>query len=354
MKDARPSIAIWALTPDGARLAQTIARRFRGASVFTGQAVSNAPAGAISFSSLADAVAGEFSRFEAHVFIMAAGIAVRMIAPHIGAKQTDPAVVAIDDAGHFAISLLSGHAGGANHLAGLVAGCTGAMPVITTATDNAGVPAIDVLAKSRGLAMENPEAVKAVSMAFLTGSRVWLYDPRKILANDVEAFCEPVDTFFDSVADAAASEIPGIFVDPAAVELPKTVLIVRPRVLAVGAGCNRNTPAGELICAVQAVFDQYGLSVRSIDSFVTIEEKTREPGMIEMADYYGRPLRGYPKEELAAVRNIESPSKMVHKHMGVESVCEAAAMIQAKAPSLLIPKQKTKNTTVAVAEKPFT
>ena len=354
MKDARRSIAIWALTPDGARIAQIIAHRFRGASVFTGRAVSRPPEGAASFSSLADAVAAEFTRFEAHVFIMAAGIAVRIIAPHIKTKQTDPAVVAIDDAGHFAVSLLSGHTGGANHLAGLVARCTGAMPVITTATDNAGVPAIDALVKSQGLFMENPEAVKAVSMAFLTGSKVWIHDPRKILASDVEAFCEPVDRSFGSVADAAASGIAGIFIDPAEVDLPDTVLIVRPRTLGVGAGCNRNTPAWELICAVQAVFDQYGLSVASIDCFATIEEKTREPGMIEMADYYGRPLRGYPKEELAAVRNLESPSKMVHKHMGVESVCEAAAMIQAKAPSLLIPKQKTKNTTVAVAEKPCT
>jgi len=354
MKDARSSIAVWALTPDGARLAQTIARRFRGASVFTGRAVSRPPEGAVSFSSLGEAVGREFSRFESHIFIMAAGIAVRMIAPHIGSKHTDPAVVALDDAGHFAVSLLSGHAGGGNHLAGLVAGCTGAMPVITTATDNAGVPAVDVLAKNRGLAIENPDAVKTVSMAFLTGFRVWLYDPRKILASDIEAFFEPADRSFSSVADAAASGIAGIFVDPATVDLPDTVLIVRPRVFAVGAGCNRNTPADELICAVQAVFDQYGLSVRSIDCFATIEEKTREPGMIEMAAYYDRPLTGYPKEELAAVRNIESPSKMVHKHMGVESVCEAAAMIRAKAPSLLIPKQKTKNTTVAVAEKPCT
>lgn len=77
-----------------------------------------------------------FSEFEGIVFCMAAGIVVRVIAPYINNKYTDPAVVTVDEEGRFAISLLSGHEGGANNLAIRVANSLGAEPVITTASES--------------------------------------------------------------------------------------------------------------------------------------------------------------------------------------------------------------------------
>ena len=352
MNSAFGSIAVWVVTPAGAKIAADIARRFRGAVVFAGRSVTDPPEDALRFTSLAKAVEREFTRYDAHVFVMAAGIAVRMIAPHIGSKQTDPAVVVIDDAGHFAVSLLSGHFGGANSMTGLIAQFTGAAPVVTTATDNAGAPAIDLLAEKHGLFIETPEAVKAVSMSFLTGALVWRHDPWKILDGEMDEYSEPVGANFSSLQEAAASGAPGIVIDPALCDMPGNVLVARPRVYGAGLGCNRGVSANELICTVQAVFDQHGISVKSIDYFATIREKTLEPGMIEMAAHFDRPLKGFSKKELAAVRNIANPSETVCKHMGVTSVCEAAAMISIQADSLLIPKQKTKNTTLAVAVKP--
>ena len=349
------SMAIWALTPDGTAIAATIAAKFPGATIFTGKTIPSPPVGARRFTVLAEAVGREFKHFEAHVFVMAVGIVVRMIAPHIGAKQTDPAVVVVDDTGRFAVSLLSGHSNGANGLAGLIGQFTGAIPVVTTATDNAGVPAIDLLAKKHALFIENPEVVKVISMAFLTGQRVWRHDPWKILDTELKDYTDPKPAMIDDIASAST---PGIFIDHTIDhqirKFSEKVLVARPRTLAVGSGCNSGTSADEIICAVQAVFDQYGLSTSSILHFVTIEMKTREPGLIEAAAYFNRPLIGFSKEELSSVKNVPNPSVMVHKHMGVTSVCEAAAILSIHTEILLVPKQKTKNTTIAVAEKPYT
>jgi len=236
-------------------------------------------------------------------------------------------------------------------LTGLVAHFSGAAPVVTTATDNAGVPAVDMIAKQHGLFIENPEAVKTITMAFLTGRRVWRHDPWKITDAGLKHYTEAMP---DGADDASFSDAPGIVVDYTLKDRPKNVLVARPRILGVGVGCNSNTPADELICAVQAIFDQYGISTHSIRHFATIDKKTREAGMVEMATYFNRPLAGFSKQALGSATNVPTPSNMVLKHMGVTSVCEAAAIVSMDTTHLLIPKQKTKNTTLAVAVKPYT
>lgn len=105
---------------------------------------------------------------------------MRAIAPHVASKASDSAVVAIDEAGRFAVPLLSGHLGGANELAQTVARVAGAIPVITTATDVRGVWAVDTWARRAGLAVSNPEAIKRVSARLLSGGRVALYSDMPI------------------------------------------------------------------------------------------------------------------------------------------------------------------------------
>ena len=121
---------------------------------------------------------------------MAAGIVVRGIAPYLQGKESDPAVVVVDEAGQFAISLLSGHLGGANELARRVAKVLGGTAVITTATDVHGLPALDVLAAAHGLIIENLAGVRPIHMALLGGRPVRVVDPEGFLSGELSAYPE--------------------------------------------------------------------------------------------------------------------------------------------------------------------
>ena len=123
---------------------------------------------------------------------MAAGIVVRSIAPHLKGKARDPAVVVVDEAGNFAISLLSGHQGGANRLARQVAQIIKGTPVITTASDLQGLPALDLAALRAGLAIENPAALSQVQMELLSGESLRLVDPDGFLADLAEGYPERI------------------------------------------------------------------------------------------------------------------------------------------------------------------
>ncbi|MFW5930945.1 MAG: cobalt-precorrin 5A hydrolase [Desulfosalsimonas sp.] len=339
------SVAVWAVTPRGAEIASLISRNLPGAKVYTGKNAGDLQ-GAQRFESLANAVEKQFAAHGGHVFVMSAGIAVRMIAPMIRSKLTDPGVVAIDDSGKFCVSLLSGHLGGANTLAGKIAEITGACPVITTATDRAGVPAIDILACEHDLEIENPGAVKTVSSALIGGKKVLRFDPYKVLEAQLEKYTQ-------ILRQPVFENIPGIYIYHETKEFSENVLVLRPGSLAVGVGCNTGTPAEEMCRAVYRVFAENRLSVKSIRVFATITQKTSEPAIQETARHFNRPLTGYSKEELAAIKNVPTPSEMVEKHMGVKSVCEAAAIKAAQNGSVAVTKQKTANTTVAVAVLPF-
>ena len=101
-----------------------------------------------------DSIAGftgiHFHEYDAFVFIGAMGICVRAIAPCLKTKYADPAVVNIDAAGQFVVSVLSGHVGGANKLTRRLAGLLGAEPVVTTQSDVTGLWALDLLAGEYG------------------------------------------------------------------------------------------------------------------------------------------------------------------------------------------------------------
>ena len=168
--------AIWAVTPDGLSLALKVRDVFPGI-LHVSENLLPCPAPCFPFARLADCVKDRFSLYRAHLFIMATGIVVRVIAPCIATKTKDPAVVVMDEKGRHVISLLSGHIGGANRLTEAISEKLQASPVITTATDLHQVPAIDVIAMDHDLFIENPQAVKTVSMAFLGRRPVYLHDP---------------------------------------------------------------------------------------------------------------------------------------------------------------------------------
>ena len=185
------NIAVWALTPNGTKLAGKIRRILTDVDVYLSQNISETRFEHFTFQKLGEKIKEEFERYSGHIFIMSTGIVVRLIAPLIKHKTEDPAVVVVDDGGNHAISLLSGHLGGANELTRQIAAAIGARPVITTATDVNQVPAIDILAKEKKLIIENPAAIKTVNMAILKDEKIYVHDPFDIAERKFAEFRTP-------------------------------------------------------------------------------------------------------------------------------------------------------------------
>jgi cobalt-precorrin 5A hydrolase len=338
-------LKILALTQKGAALARRLCRSLPGASSWLPEALAGEP-GDLIFRKLAQAFQEAFAGNDNLVCVMAAGIVVRGIAPYLKGKDTDPAVVVVDEAGRFAVSLLSGHLGGANDLARRVAQVLGGTAVITTATDVQGLPALDVLAAAQGLTIENLRGVRPIHMALLEGRPVRLVDPEGFLSGELSAYPElfSLDPDLDR---ALAGPGPTVYVGFRERDWPPEWLRLRPRNLVAGMGCHQGTPTEELVDFIKQTFKQAGLSLRSLKALATIEARKDEPGLREAARSLGVEFLWFTATELEDIP-VPNPSLSVARHMKVASVSEAAAL-KAGGVELIVTKQKIPNATLAVA-----
>lgn len=344
--------AIYAFTAQGAELGQYLARELRGDLWLPERLfrdLEKPPDGPLiqPMQSLSRTMTRLFHARSRHVFIAATGIAVRAIAPHLQGKQTDPAVAVVDQQGRHCISLVSGHLGGANALARELAALTGGQAVITTATDTAGLPAPDDLGARLGLCAANVPHLKEVNAQLLAGKRPQLYDPEGLL-NRAWAGPSPLVDFFSPLAtpDDWNPEQPGTWVHWTAA--PPKAFGLHPPCLFAGLGCRRGTPCRELIELVRTVFQARHLAPESLAGLASIEAKADEPGLLRAAEQLRVPLTFFTADQLNGVPT-PNPSAMVQQHMGVSSVCEAAAILNSGHGRLLVPKTNTRRATLAVA-----
>jgi len=343
-----PAVYIISLTPGGHALGREIAQKIPDAVFWVPIACKPNHPEAQSFDRLKSLLAEAFLGKHPLICIMATGIVVRQLAPLLQGKELDPAVVVVDEAGRFAISLLSGHLGGANELARTVGNLIGATPVITTATDVQGLPALDILAPRLGLHLENLRAVKDISMALLHGQPVRLVDPEGRLQSELMDH----QGLFELLPDTPESwhkPGPAVYVGYREYQWPDSWLRLRPKNLMAGIGCNKGTGVKEILDFLQDTFRRFNLSLQSLHTLATIDAKQDEPGLKAAAERLGVNFRWFTKEELQQME-VPNPSAMVQSHMGVASVCEAAALKAAAAQTLLVPKQKSPNVTLAVAQ----
>jgi len=345
MVSPRRPIKILALTPKGAALARRLRQGLPGAECRLPLAQAGEP-GDQAFLRVSDAFREAFEQGDSLVCIMAAGIVVRGIAPYLKGKDTDPAVVVVDEAGRFAVSLLSGHLGGANDLARQVAKALGGALVITTATDVQGLPALDVLAREHGLAIDNLAAVRPVHMALLAGRPVRLVDPQDFLDGLASTYPE-LFTQEPDLDRALTGAGPTVYVGFRERPWPPEWLRLRPRNLVAGMGCHKGTPAIELIEFINHIFRQEGLSLLSLKALATVEAKKEEPGLRLAARNLGVEFLWFTATELQDMA-VPNPSVRVARHLGVASVSEAAAL-KAGGVELIVPKRKGANATLAVA-----
>ncbi|MFJ1824165.1 precorrin-3B C(17)-methyltransferase [Streptomyces sp. NPDC087532] len=268
-----------------------------------------------------EAVQRAFAECEQLVCFLATGAVVRLLAPLLSDKASDPGVVCVDEAGRHAVALLGGHGGGANALAGAVGEVLGAAPVVTTATDAAGVPGLDML----GLPVEGD--VAGVSRAMLDGARVELRADAVWPLPPLPANVSP---------DAGGGAV--LRVTDRIVELGARTAVLRPASLAVGVGASKDAPAEEVLGLILDALHDAGLSPLSIAELVTVDAKADEPGIVGAASQLGVPLRTYAADELARIE-VPNPSGAPLAAVGTSSVAEAAAL--AAGGELLVPKRKS-------------
>jgi cobalt-precorrin 5A hydrolase/precorrin-3B C17-methyltransferase len=270
-----------------------------------------------------EVIPARWAEVDAFVLFLATGAAVRIVAPLLADKATDPAVVCVDEAGRFAVALCGGHAGGANALARTVAAALGAIPVVTTATDAAAVPALDQL----------PGFTATGDIAGVTTA---MLDGRRPL----------VDTDLPWPAPLAAGGGPErIVVTDRAVPPAPGVVALHPPSLVVGVGASSSAPADAAATLLATALA--GLARQSLAEVATIDRRAGDPVVTSL----GLPVRAFTAEALAAV-DVPTPSEVVRAAVGTASVAEAAALLAAgPGAELVVTKLAGKEATVAVARR---
>ncbi len=300
----------------------------------------------------------------AMVFVSATGIAVRVIAPNLKDKATDPAVVVVDDHANFAISLVSGHLGGANELALEIGRITGATPIITTATDIAGLPCIEDLSKRFSFTIEDTRKIKLYNAAILRGEKIRVVDGNKErLASMKGAFAPVKDAclsspflFRQKVKTGPDADdltvIVSTMIHPAGAT--KKSLLLRPKEFVVGMGCRKGVTIKEVREAFDKTLEEYGISPLSVANFATTEIKSEEKGLLGFARQAGLEIDFIDSQGLWKASEGRVPNKVVIDRTGLPGVAEEAALASSGAKKLWIKKRKFKRVTIAAARIPFT
>jgi len=278
---------------------------------------------------------------DAIICIMATGIVVRAIGTLCSDKTKDPCVLVLDEKGQFVISLLSGHLGGGNQLAKILADKIGAQAVITTASDVTGHTALDLWAKKNSLVVNDSKKLTEKSAKLINTGEIQVFTECRIdnLPVDFKLVRTP-DTADIVISDKVFSE--------------SEALILRPCSLSVGLGCNRGTKKEDFDIAVNELCADNKLVPASIYSYASIDLKQDEQGMLEFAETKRLKIKFYTKEQLNSVENV-STSAVVFAATGAKGVAEPAALLVADtifgSGTLIVRKRKWKDVTAAVAMK---
>jgi cobalt-precorrin 5A hydrolase len=366
---SRRPFAIYAITRHGIEIGKRLLSELPGADLFVSEKLAAlAPPEARRFPlPMGPLLADTFLAYDAHVFVISIGAVVRMLAPLIGSKKTDPAVVCVDDAARFSICVLSGHVGRGNVFADRVAGILGATSVVTTASDAIGTLTVDILGRDLGWTLDDMDRnVTRACAAVVNSARVLFVqeagEPSWWPLEKPLPGCVEYRTDLDGV-NAEDFEILLVASDR---DVEKShpahfanAVVYRPKSLIIGLGCDRGTPLDLVERGVDGLLAANGLSSSSVRELATIEKKADEPAFLALSERRRWPLRVFSAEELDAVPGIENPSDTVKHFVGTRGVAEPAALKAAGAERLVVPKQvytepgAGRSMTFAVARVPF-
>lgn len=283
-----------------------------------------------------------YPQSQALVFIGACGIAVRAIAPYIKSKTVDPAVVVVDERGKYAISLLSGHIGGANDLAREIAELIGADPVITTATDLNHKFAVDAWARGQELWLGDMALARAISARILNGELIGFASDYPIAGQVPRQLVNHADG-----ADTTAGFLLSIYENKH--PFAQTLHLV-PRMVAVGIGCRKGTTLAAVEALLLQALREQGISVHAIEKVCSIDIKKEERALRQLAEKFGAAYEVFAAAELVQVEGEFTSSEFVKSVTGVDNVSERAAVLGSRG-KLIVPKQVSPGVTLALAIK---
>lgn len=374
-------LAIISFTENGIKLSQTVAKRLSGRKVMLYTKCSRYTAEDLKVQRVKESLqvwtAQRMAEGDALLFIGACGIAVRAIAPNLTDKLHDVPVIVMDEEGQYVIPILSGHVGGANELARELAGLMDACPVITTATDVQKKFAVDLFAKRNHLEIMNKDGIAKVSAKALVGEQLTIAVRAKNIECYHPKFCEVCEEDFTEAENQLLREasmhkqdqevcgvesplrlVPYVKnqqIDIVVSETPdnKNALIwLRPKRYVVGMGCRKNKDTEELLAFYQETLEQAMVEPGEVYALASIDKKKDEPGLLAISERMRIPFFTYTAEELNRVGACVHSSEFVKAQVGVDNVCERAALAGCGANGTLIyEKQAFDGMTIAIAER---
>jgi len=339
---------IFSFTRNGAKISldlkRYLARCGFGAGAFAARRYADSAKGVDPIApSLSKMTEDAFASCRLIVFIGAVGIAVRSIAPFIKSKTTDPAVISIDEQGKFVIPILSGHIGGANAIATGMAAFLQAEPVITTATDVNNLFAVDEWATRHNMVISNLSSAKAFA--------AFLVDCKKV---GVKSDFPIKGDLPKGLVLANGGQVGmAITMHKGAQPFVETVLL-RPRIIHLGIGCKKGTTMEAIEELVLSEIKRMRFTLSVVTAIASIDVKKDEEGLLAFAREYALPIRFYSAEELNAVEGEFTKSEFVASTVGVDNVCERAAVLDSKNGKLLTKKTSRNGVTLAMAMEDFT
>ncbi|MBC7130272.1 cobalamin biosynthesis protein [Candidatus Bathyarchaeota archaeon] len=309
--------------------------------------------------SLREFVGDAFRRFDAIVAVMASGIIIRAMAPFLKSKFEDPAVVCVDVAGRFAISLTSGHYGGGNKLAKIIAKGISAIPVITTASESIGKKSVEEIAESLHCNIVNSDALTAINALIVNDAPISLiflgsfhHVPKSLLgykvgaASSLSQVNKILEAFAGAVVISKAEVSPDAFSKP--------VVVLKPKTVALGLGFRRNVDAEAIVRAVKLALKRAGVPLALVPRVATVDIKRGSRAIREAAERLGLELLFFSPGELNRVshEDLSPESDIVKRHLGIGGVCERAALLAVGGNGrLILKKMRVNGVTVAVAEE---
>ncbi|OOM75671.1 cobalamin biosynthesis protein CbiG [Clostridium puniceum] len=306
------------------------------------------------------------------IFISSTGIAVRAIAPFLEGKDKDPGVVVVDLACKYAINILSGHLGGGNELTIKIAEILKVKPIITTATDNLGIIAPDVLAKKNGLIIENLKKAKYIASLLVEEKTVGIKDDyneieigkgyeivqelrenciwithnlkfnlnNKFISNEVNNIKINRNIILSRYNDCLTEE-------NKAEELNYSkILRLIKKDLILGIGCRRDTAYEKLYDFINTSLIKYNLDIKAVVAIASVDVKKDEAGIIELAEKFDCPFKTFSREEIKTVQDKYERSEFVLKTLGVTGICEPS--VDLAGGEVIISKVKKEGMTLAI------